>query len=352
MRSVSLLLACLTAVGCGKATYTTDPLQLASLSEPRTFEGLGVPVRWLALTPNRRWVVAAGQTNYDPGPGLSSREELKVAVWDIESGKRIFHHGFNSQQTGWPIGLRDHYLLTRCSGEDQAFRVLQIDLLTGKRVGQQDFAFPQAQFGHLFCAPDGRRLVGAHHEHACVWDATTGKVVRRFSGLPLGGGTNTGGFSADGRFAAVASPNGTALLPLEGKQPALMTEERKHCVMGVCVSPDGQRVAGGDTDGPVRLFEPRAGKLELTRVFQGPTAWTTGVSFSADGKWVLCASDGDMWLLDVETGRERHRFSKTGLSRGSDTAQFVDGNRILIGTHDGRVLLRPLLADVDGATPK
>src|SRR5258708_2120222 len=52
--------------GCGKPTDPTGPtklesvIKLDSLSGPRLFEGLEFPAWWVTMTPNNRWVIAAG----------------------------------------------------------------------------------------------------------------------------------------------------------------------------------------------------------------------------------------------------------------------------------------------------
>src|SRR5215213_7985110 len=53
-------------------------------------------------------------------------------------------------------------------------------------------------------------------------------------------------------------------------------------VHGASFSPDGKYLASSGEDGPIRLWEPRTGKL--VRRFQGPNQRVYSIAFSPDGK--------------------------------------------------------------------
>ena len=110
-------------------------------------------------------------------------------------------------------------------------------------------------------SPDGRLvLTGSWDKTARLWDAATGKELRRFVG-------------------------------------------HTHPVESVCFSPDGRQVLTGSTDKTARLWDAATGK-ELRR-FEGHTGWVNSVCFSPDGRQVLTgARDGTARLWDAQSGRE------------------------------------------------
>jgi WD40 repeat protein len=59
-------------------------------------------------------------------------------------------------------------------------------------------------------------------------------------------------------------------------------------VHAAAFSPDGKYLASSGEDGPIRLWEPRTGKL--VRLFQGPNQRVYSITFSPDGKQLAVAA--------------------------------------------------------------
>ena len=74
-------------------------------------------------------------------------------------------------------------------------------------------------------------------------------------------------------------------------------------VDAIAASPDGTRLATGEFDTTVKLWEAATGKLLLTLF--GHSSQVVSVAYSADGSYLASASeDGTVKLWDALTGRE------------------------------------------------
>jgi WD domain, G-beta repeat/WD40-like Beta Propeller Repeat len=75
----------------------------------------------------------------------------------------------------------------------------------------------------------------------------------------------------------------------------------------LAISPDGQLIATGHTDGTARLWDAASGKLRSS--FQGHSGAVTSLAFSPDGHDLLTGSlDKTARLWDIASGRELRRF--------------------------------------------
>lgn len=157
------------------------------------------------------------------------------------------------------------------------------------------FGPPHAHVQCLTFLPDGRLLTGGDDQTLHLWDPTTKKHVRSFSG-------------------------------------------HSQRVMSVAASPNGKYALTGGEDKTVRLWDVATGR-EI-RQFTGHGDWVMSAAFSADGKQALTCSGG-WWnihwqtrgdqtvrLWEVETGKELRRF--TGHSGLIFQAVFVPGDKQIV----------------------
>jgi WD40 repeat protein len=146
-----------------------------------------------------------------------------------------------------------------------------LEAATGKEIAELSGAWRRAAF-----SADGKTFVTQATEPGDIlilWDATTGKELGR---VPDGaGGKGNGGGQ---RFADLASV--------------------------VALSPDGKLAAGAyyDEDLSVRFWDTASGK-ELRSVRASGVA-PRRMAFSPDGRVLALASQNDLHLWDVTTGRE------------------------------------------------
>ena len=129
-----------------------------------------------------------------------------------------------------------------------------------------------------------------------VWDAHTGRLVFRTSGLPAAMMLR---FSPDSRSIVTPSLTGTAEIwsLAHDRQVATLTGHSGQ-VMSVAYSPDGTLVATGGTDGTARVWNARTGAQLL--VLAGHNAQINAVAFTPDGRRLVTASqDGTLRVWDI-----------------------------------------------------
>ena len=99
-------------------------------------------------------------------------------------------------------------------------------------------------------------------------------------------------------------------------------------IYSVAFSPDGSRIAIGNADGYVRVYDTHSARLELTlgQLGNGPSSMAanhlvSGVAFSPDGSMLAAttrAGPAHVWALDVD---ELEAIARTELTRAFTTEE-------------------------------
>src|SRR5262249_37404371 len=126
--------------------------------------------------------------------------------------------------------------------------------------------------------------------------------------------------------------------PLTTEPPTgpVLTLSRQPHMLGVALSPDGQRLAAGSLDGTVTVWDSASGRQAWTiRAHAHPAR---GVAVRPDGRRLASASwDGTVKLWAAATAKEAHRLPFGGEPASSVTFS-PDGRLLAAGTHGGAVL--------------
>jgi WD40 repeat protein len=201
-------------------------------------------VRSLAVSPDGRWLVAAGSG-------------AEVARWDLSAGRP----------------------------ERQP--------LPGKHI---TFA--------LGFSPSGRTLALGQGGDVELWDVATWTLRRTLTGhrgllLALA-------FAPDGRRLASGGADGRVLLwdPGAGRQTAALAAHTPS-VGGVAFTPDGKTLASGGQDGKVRLWNVRTGQELAT--LEGHRGSVLAVAFSPDGQTLASGGASDNHAGEVYLWQARPR---------------------------------------------
>jgi WD40 repeat protein len=232
----------------------------------------------------------------------------------------------------------------------------------------------------LSFAPDNKTLVTLGMDHVLrLWDATTGKELRAFSGCS----TNLGALAltADGKWAAIAN-GGTSVRIIDlatgkdrvilsghagGVYAAAIAPDRRTAftsggddsvcvwdtktgkevrrlpgndrwVSALALSPDGRLLHSLDSAGTVRAWDTKAGKLLPKLAGEYAAALVRTMALSADGKMLATAPmKKSLVLIDAGTGKTIRTVA--GLQgRDCNGAAFAaDGHKLVAWTDDQHV---------------
>ncbi|MBI5960775.1 MAG: WD40 repeat domain-containing protein, partial [Chloroflexi bacterium] len=210
-------------------------------------------------------------------------------------------------------------------------------------------------------SPDGRLLASSSIDKTIIlWDVETGTVIRRLQGHE--DWVNRVIFTPDGRTLVSGSGNFLiTAIPIPGLgtrdtsvrvwdvesgqeigQLGNSEEGHKNPIMGLTMSADGTRVASGDTNGLIILWDLASGK-EIHRM-ESPGDWVSSLSFTPDGSALLSAlgkpSIGGsgatstlMVMWDTQTGQKVREFiGHTNVVTA--VAVSPDGRTALTGSAD------------------
>ncbi|HYH69240.1 MAG TPA: protein kinase, partial [Urbifossiella sp.] len=173
---------------------------------------------------------------------------------------------------------------------------------------------------------DGKPEPGEPDSTLRLWDAATGKEVRRFVGH-----TNhlrSAAFSSDGTRLVSGGKDGTVRVwDVSTGKELVKCDGPGGYVHAVAFAPDGKSVLAGNFDGSVRLWDSRTG-TEVRR-FPGATGAVTTVAYAPGGRVLTGGQDGILRVWEAETGKVIRRFDAHG-NWIMALACAPDGRRVLV----------------------
>jgi WD40 repeat protein len=167
-----------------------------------------------------------------------------------------------------------------------------------------------------------------------IWDANTGKELRRLPGT-----TKPSDLYTEQRIAY--SPNGKQLAACDSNQLKVYDPVSGELIMAlsghqgdvisVAFSQEGKYLATGSVDTTVRIWDASNG--DLIRVLKGHSAAVGGLAFSPNGKLLLTSSeDGTLIIWDAATGELLHSLPDFTVYKVNFSP---DGTRVAAATFHG-----------------
>jgi WD40 repeat protein len=232
---------------------------------------------------------------------LGGGSTAPLSIYDVAKGKEL--HRIVCHATG-SVFSPDGKTLIVSSQQDDAGKsepsIRVYDVATGKSSKRVTEGIPAYYFTLAF-SPDGKRLVCAGHETACVMDARTFAVLRDIPGR-----VQHPRFSCDGK--RIISTNYTRLRfwdPATGKEIDAIEGEFGTTPV-IAFSPGGRLLASGDwIAGEIVLWDLKSGRVVRRLALGGEKKYVRTVSFSPDGKTLTATQyKGFIQTWDVATGKE------------------------------------------------
>ena len=228
---------------------------------------------------------------------LTARGPFLGVVRDGATWKEVsILEGHQGQVTGAVFDLDNRWVMT--VGEDGSARVW--DVATGRP--EQEFRLGNRGYGVLI-SPDGRSVCAVEDSaKITVWDTATWRPRHeyRWPEPPAGGNwAKSAAFSPDGALLAVGDSSGALrILDVADGKTLATIEAHKYDVRTVAFSADGRLVlTAGNGDRGARVWDSSTG----ARLAEVGTEFLAGAAFSPDGSQVATLSDdGTVRLFNWE----------------------------------------------------
>jgi len=202
--------------------------------------------------------------------------------------------------------------------------------------------------------PDGKRILSGGDRTLKLWDISSGKCLRTFSGHKIS--VNAVDISSDGRLAL----SGGGSITAQGDHPKKDNSVRlwdiesgncTHCFKGhtrsvnaVSFSPDGKFALSGGDDRTLRIWDLK--KRVCINILEGHTRGILSLAFRPDGRYAISGGgdttrskgDSTLRLWDLKTGTCLNVFE--GHQFGVCAVKFLkDENHVISASKDGTLKL-------------
>jgi RNA polymerase sigma factor (sigma-70 family) len=268
------------------------------------------------------------------GKRLVNTGDDGVRLWDADSGKQLLQFGREADSRGGLAFSNDGKLL---AGTCRDGSIALWDAETGREVrrlaGHGVPPSRDTRVSSLAFSPDDRSLASGARGSLFLWDTTSGK--ERFHMAPpketvIRGATRDGPnivcFSPEGSRLAVGY-GGVVLDTTTGKERVRL-EDHPRWVRCQCFSPDGKYLVADDNVG-LRFWDAVTGKVVAKdSAHRDPVC---SLAFFPDGKTLATTSwDRTVHRWEIATGKELSQFRGQG-------QRAVEHNEVAVAP-DGRVL--------------
>lgn len=292
---------------------------------------------------HRDWAVGLA-ISPDGSRAFTSGNDATVRLWNLETGKEVRRFKGHTKSV-WSVMYSADGTQLLTGSHDNTVRLWNV--ITGKEVRRFDC---EGDIWTACLSPDGEQVLSGEKnaKAAQLWNAETGEQHQTLPGntvaaafSPDGSLVLTGGW--DGPLSLWDARTGKGLRKLEGHRVGVRT---------VAFSPDGKRAVTAGYDLTVRLWDIETGK-QLARYdwqpAEGPELPSVkdymlfGTAFTPDGEYVVAAgADGTVRLLKIDLRAEAPSVSDlqklqgtwvcvTALKDGKPMDAYVGGRAVIKG---------------------
>lgn len=334
--------------------------ELMSGTAEKVYEGAGVPLLDVAVSPDGKLLAAVGEKGtavlFDAETGeivrrleghrvcddaqecsvrsvvfhpegewlATAGDDRRILFWSVADGEKI--REIEAPSKVWSMAIHPDGNQLATAGTDNDITLWNPK--NGEKI--KTLEGHTSTFNGLAFSPDGTRLASASYDDtAMIWDVETGEMLHRLQGHA--DTLEDVAFHPEGHIVATASSDRTVILwDAENGRPVNLLRGHDNGVFGVTFTKSGDRLVSASRDNTIRVWDTETGVT--LRVLQGHEFTVTGLAvknqalFSAsnDGtlrKWNL-APDARMRVVDVE-------------GEPNSAAVSPDGKSVAVGFRDG-----------------
>ena len=331
------------ALSCGGGTLLL--WHVATGKQLRRFAVHSGVVTCIAFSPDGRFALSGG-------------DDRIARLWDIATGtvarQFVLPEEYARAVISVALSLDGRFVLT---GSDVGTVTLW-NAATGQQARVFDwgkFSEPPGCVRSVAISPDGRYVlagivdcrVGTANGCALLWDAATGKLLRRFDGfarLNYSFGAHFVAFSPDSRSILLSMSSERTSTQLLELATGTKVWESSASFSSAAFSPDGKSIATASFNRAYLLDAATGKEVRSFYVNTGTVNFVNAVAFTPDGRFLLTGFKGNALLWDLATGEIARRFE--GHSNYVSSTRFSpDGRFILAEPNDPMSKERAVLWD-------
>lgn len=274
---------------------------------------------------------------YSPdGKQLAACDSDQLKVYDPLTGELIMAlSGHQGDVLSVTFSLDGKYLAT--GGGDATVRIW--DASTGDLL--HALKGHTAEVGGLAFSPDGKFLITSSEDAMLkIWDVATGDLLRDLPEFTV----YKVSFNVDGTQLAAATANGIEVWNIAPQSDDIITFDENHAALTIpegssmIFSPDGTQLAAVSlstaSGNAIKLWDATSGRELLT--LAGHIGWIMGIAISPDGQRLASTSlDGTVKIWSLMPGRETIAVVGGVTGYGTRVAYNPNGQEFATNGGDG-----------------